>query len=356
MIRPLPSRFAATRYDGRSAMRHAVTIEVGADGLGIAGETWTRGTWRVAGDGSYGEPVRVERDSGETLVVESTEFTESLRQHGVATTGASLALRGWPQIVLCCLAIMAIGGAMYWWGIAWAASQAARFMPPAIEDRLGRATVAILAPPAARCQDAAAQARIQPVVDRLSTAAGRKFTMVYVDQEIVNAFAAPGGYIVVYRGLVEQARTAEEFAGVLAHEMEHVLLKHSARAIAREFSGRALLSLMSVDASGTPAAIQGAARLANLSYQRDAEEAADRAALALLARARVATGGLSVFLRRLTTGAAAGGGPIQYLSTHPAIAERIAALEEESKRLGGTAAPLMSVEQWRAAQRVCGGE
>jgi len=55
---------------------------------------------------------------------------------------------------------------------------------------------------------------------------------------IVDAFAAPGGYIVVFRGLLEKTPTPEEFAGVLAHEMQHVLLKHSARAIAREFSGR----------------------------------------------------------------------------------------------------------------------
>ena len=50
---------------------------------------------------------------------------------------------------------------------------------------------------------------------------------------VVNAFAAPGGYIVVYRGLLDQAATTEEFAGVLGHEMQHVILKHSDRAIAR---------------------------------------------------------------------------------------------------------------------------
>src|SRR5207253_417538 len=126
------------------------------------------------------------------------------------------------------------------------------------EDRLGRATVAILAPEESRCKDPGAQQRLAPIVDRLSTAAGRRFTVIYVDQGVVNAFAAPGGYIVVYRGLLDQAATAEEFAGVLGHEMQHVILKHSDRAIAREFSGRALLSLMSVDSSGTPAALQGA--------------------------------------------------------------------------------------------------
>jgi Zn-dependent protease with chaperone function len=355
MISPLPSRFDAAYYDGRAAVRHTVTVDVGTEGLIIAGESWPQGTWRVSGDGSYGEPVRVERDSGETLIVESPDFMEALRQHGLDTTKPSRTLRGWPQIVLCCLAIVAIGGAMYWWGIDWAAGQAARFMPLGIEDRLGRATVAILAPPESRCRDAAAQSRIQPVVDRLSTAAGRKFTIVYVDQEIVNAFAAPGGYIVVFRGLIEQTRTPEEFAGVLAHEMQHVLLKHSARAIAREFSGRALLSLMSVDSSGTPAAIQGAARLANLSYQRDDEEAADRAGLALLARAHVATGGLIVFLRRMTTQSSSGSGATKYLSTHPAMTERIEALDTQSKGAGG-ATPLMSVDEWRRAQRVCGGE
>src|SRR5258708_880665 len=185
MISPLPSRFDATYYDGRTAVSHTVTVEVGTNGLSMDGQAWTIGTWRVMGDGSYDGPVRIERDSGETLMVESKDFVESLRQHGVPVPARSLALRGWPQIVLCCLGVAAIGAAMYWWGIAWAASQAARFMPMAMEDRLGRATVAILAPPESRCNDAAARGRLQPVVDRLSAAAGRRFDMVYVDQGIV---------------------------------------------------------------------------------------------------------------------------------------------------------------------------
>jgi predicted Zn-dependent protease len=246
--------------------------------------------------------------------------------------------------------------AIYTWGVRFASEQAVRLMPASMERRLGRAVVATLAPEASRCTDSAH--RLQPVVDRLQAATGAKqrFEVIYVNEGIVNAFASPGGYIVVYRGLLDEARTAEEFAGVLAHEMQHVLRKHSTRALAREFSGRALLSLMSVDSSGTPGAIQAGVRLANLKYQRSDEQEADLGGAELLARAHIGVDGFVTFLRRLQSYSPAPGSAWNYVSTHPATGDRVEALAAGIKKSGADAPALMTVEQWATAREVCSGK
>ena len=357
MIRPLDNSFGAFYYDGLAAVRHPATVELGVADLNIslAGRpllVWPYAALRFAADGTYGEPVRIEHGSAEALVIESHFFVEALRQHGVTRRAVPIDLRSWPAVLLCCIAIALIATVLYASLVRVASEQAARFMPAGMEKRLGNSVVSILAPEQARCMDS--ERRLQPLVDRLQMATGSKqqFQVIYVNQAVVNAFAAPGGYIVVFRGLLDETETPEEFAGVLAHEMQHVLLKHSTRALAREFSGRALLSLMAVDSGGTPSAIQASVRLANLSYQRSDEEAADLGGAALLARAHVRTDGLAIFLQRMqlsTTGRGLG----SYLSNHPATEDRINALRAETKKLDQAATPLMTAEEWASAREVC---
>jgi predicted Zn-dependent protease len=123
--------------------------------------------------------------------------------------------------------------------------------------------------------------------------------------------------------------------------------------LAREFSGRALLSLMAIDSSGTPTAIQASVRLANLGYQRSDEAAADLRGAALLARAHVKSDGLATFLRRLQSSSPAGGTGWAYLSNHPANEDRIAALDAETQKFKEPTQPLMSAEEWAVARDVC---
>jgi Zn-dependent protease with chaperone function len=357
MIRPLATRYQAWFYDGRQAVRHAAEVELESAGLRITVNDEPFASWPYAdlgfsADGSYGEPVRIERASGETLVIESPDFMEALRQHGIATGGLRFELRSWPAVVLGLIAVVAIAGAMYTWGVSFAADRLAGFLPRGIEDRVGRSVVSLLAPDPLRCGNAEARARLQPILDRLVRATGSSdhFELIYVNSSIVNAFAAPGGYIVVYRGLIEQSATPEEFAGVVAHEMQHVLLRHSARAIARQFSGRALLSLMAVDSSGTPAAIQAGAQLAGLRYQRSDEQAADLGAAELLDHAGLGREGLIVFFRRLQ---GLGDSTLQYLSSHPALSERIRALQGAGSAGKESAQPLMTPDEWYQAKQVC---
>nr|MBI3612912.1 M48 family metallopeptidase [Nitrospirota bacterium] len=74
-----------------------------------------------------------------------------------------------------------------------------------------------------------AVAALQEITKRLADAASGnpyKFEVTVVRSDIVNAFALPGGYVVVFTGLLKKAESPEEVAGVLAHELNHVLLRH----------------------------------------------------------------------------------------------------------------------------------
>ena len=315
---------------------------------------WPYAGVHFAADGSYGEPVRIEKnDSNERLVVDSPDFLDALQQHGIAKPHLALDLHSWQAVLLCSLAIVAIAGFMYLRGVSWASEYAVQYLPPAFEDRLGRAIVNLLAPEDTRCTDPKEVARLEPVFQRLQAAVGtkQKFTVYYVDQKVVNAFAAPGGYVVVFRGLIEQAGSPEELAGVLAHEMQHVLLRHSARALAREFSGQALLALMAMDSSGTPAALQYGAQLTNLSYQRGDEAAADANGTDMLVRARIEPNGLITFFGRLERLAPDSGS--SFLSSHPATKDRVEALKARVQSLPDNWEPIMTPEEWQRARNIC---
>src|SRR2546425_13317112 len=104
VIRPLQSRFDAVYYDGEIPARYTASAEILPDGLHITLGPGSEMLWpyqaiHFASDGSYGEPVRIESPQGQTLVVESRDFIEALRQHGIARR-PPLDLRSWQAVAL----------------------------------------------------------------------------------------------------------------------------------------------------------------------------------------------------------------------------------------------------------------
>src|SRR3990172_9285847 len=109
--------------------------------------------------------------------------------------------------------------------------------------------------------------------------------------------AVPGGHIVVFRGLLKRARIPEEFAGVLAHEVQHVLQRHVMRALLQHASTGLLVVALTGDVSGAMAyGLEAALTLGTLQYSRVAEEEADREGIRMLLAARGEPGGVVTFL------------------------------------------------------------
>ncbi len=158
------------------------------------------------------------------------------------------------------------------------------------------------------------------------------------DDEQSNAFALPGGWCYVTRGILAVLNTEDELAGVLGHEMAHVLERHSAR-MAGAASPFAVLFGLPAAILGTVSPtlggiVGGTGRLASgvvlASYSRDQEREADERGIALAARAGWDPAALGTALHTLDAEEAlAGGDPdrARFLSSHPSGRERVADIQ-----------------------------
>jgi predicted Zn-dependent protease len=151
--------------------------------------------------------------------------------------------------------------------------------------------------------------------------------------DIVNAFALPGGQIFITTGLLQRLNSEAQLAGVLAHEIGHVIARHGAEHLARQQLGAALVSAVGVAASDTPeqgrqAAVvaQAINQLIGLRYGRDDEIESDRLGLEMMTAAGYNPQGLVELMRILNS--ASQGNPPEFLSTHPNPSNRIERLQD----------------------------
>jgi predicted Zn-dependent protease len=179
---------------------------------------------------------------------------------------------------------------------------------------------------------------------RTSETPGTKFTFTLLDTPIVNAFALPGGYVYITRGLLALADNEAEVAGVLAHEIGHVTARHSAerhgQTVAASVFGLGLGLLLgrgpATDLYG------GVAAVALRSYSREQEYESDLLGVRYMTRAGYDPGAMASFLSRLQAhgrfeselrGEPGKADQFDILRTHPRTADRIArAIQEAGAR------------------------
>ncbi|HSC87929.1 MAG TPA: M48 family metallopeptidase, partial [Polyangiaceae bacterium] len=155
-------------------------------------------------------------------------------------------------------------------------------VPLSFDRKLGE--IGAMTVMADECKNPAAKKYVEELARPLLAEAGElpfEFSFRVVNDEAVNAFCLPGGFVTVNRGLLEAAESGEEVAGVLGHEIQHALLRHGTRRMLREMGGSLALSLM---LGGTDLHQYGslAKDLTGLSYDRGQESEADREGVRLL--------------------------------------------------------------------------
>lgn len=225
----------------------------------------------------------------------------------------------------------------------WAAGQ----IGPEQAVRLGDMAFEQLRPGLKLIEDGPAHDAVERVGVRL-TAGGSQYRYrfhVARDPE-VNAYALPGGQVVVNTGLIQATADAQELAGVLAHEISHVERRHTLRNLIHGLGWRAVLGVALGDFSG---GVWGgmAEELVRLGYSRDLELEADRAGVELLRDTGLPADGLGRFLARTQEKA---GAPPALLSTHPAGQERLAALKETVGGLGAYPNQALDID-WAGVKR-----
>jgi predicted Zn-dependent protease len=183
--------------------------------------------------------------------------------------------------------------------------------------------------------DTEAQRRLDQIGERLTTntfaSEGTPWEFnftVLADDEVINAFALPGGPTFITEALFYKL-SEREIAGVMAHEVVHVLGRHGAERLAKAELTNGLVGAVAV-ASGEASAAQTAAvvgQLINLSYGRDAELESDSIGVCLMIDAGYDPRGMAEVMMVLNE-ASSGQRPPEFLSTHPNPENRIEQIEE----------------------------
>ena len=355
--------------DGRTPVRRAARVTLGqasveitlSDGSGRF--RWALDQVRQTQGFRAGEQVRLERggDLAEALLIGDVAFLSALRAaapdaarafHDPRRRRLRATLAG-----LAALLAVAVGAGLYVWGIPALAGVAAARVPMAWEVALGERAIGQLAPPAKRCTEPERQRRLDEITGLLVRTLPEPrypFQVTVVDHSMVNAFAAPGGFVVVFRGLLDRTDTAEELAAVLAHEIQHVLHRDATRAILRQASTGILLAALLGDVSGVVAfGVESARMLGDLRHSRQAEHDADRDGMRMLHAAAVDPEGMLAFFRGMQQLEGRTPAAARYLSTHPTADDRLQALTALAAQRTQPPKKLLPNYDWEDIKQIC---
>jgi beta-barrel assembly-enhancing protease len=277
-----------------------------------------------------------------------------LRAHsGLGRQAAAAQLRDqWNWAVLVIGLIVLIGvPILLVWRIDWLSAPIARQVPAAWEQKLGETAIAQYRFSHRFLPQEQTDRLVAPLVKPLLGALqNSRYTYHFeiVNEAAPNAFALPGGFVVIHSGLILDARNAEELLGVLAHEITHAEQQHGVRNMIAGSGVYLVVSAFVGDVGGLLATLANAAPLLlTQSYSRAFEEEADTLGFRLLQAAHIDPRGLASFFERLVaeekkqlekidneTARETLKLSAKFLSTHPATNERVRYLREMAAQAG----------------------
>jgi len=202
----------------------------------------------------------------------------------------------------------------------WLAQQ----VPIPVEQQLGRAALAQLRSEGGLIESGPVQQQVQTIGQRLTKGSPYHYRWIVKQDPTVNAFAMPGGIIVVHTGLLARTDNPDELAAVLAHEVQHVEQRHTLKKMMGSLGLAAVVLVVVGDVSSVAATI--AHQVGSNYFSRDLEEEADRRGLQALLRANIAPDGMLSFFQKLAQNQQGAGTLPAWLSSHPATTDRIARL------------------------------
>ena len=363
----MPSHWQGYYLDGRTAIRHPITIQLTTTALCISKSDGNTIRWPyreiVQTQGAYeGEQVRFEYGAPlpQTVIVDDCSILTAMRQVATQRTTHLHNPQQRPLrvrlTILAGVGLLGVTAGFYVWGIPGLAQFLAPHIPVSWEEQLGTSVLEQLAPPADRCIDQRRLHALETIVTKLSgvmPGSPYHIHLTILDRPVINAFALPGGQVIVFRGLLEAAETPEQLAGVLAHELQHIYKQHSIRAIIEQASTSLLIAAVSGDFTGGLAyGIEGARVLGMLRYSRLYEEEADREGLQLLQATGIDPAEMIAFYR-IMEAQHSRDVEASYMSTHPTTGDRIEKLTELAGASPTHPVKLFSLEEWQDIRSMC---
>ncbi len=366
------AEFRGRFFDGKTAAARDVAVTISINRLAIRTgdivvERWAGSDIRIIEGGRDDPVVRLTHADNDAarLIVTDADFRGVLLHHcpdlrqearsgpvtlrRVAAWGAGLA------------AVAAIAVAT----VQYLPALGAALIPLGWEERAGRQTVdqvlALLTmgkKGSGACTEGAGRAALDGLVAKLSAGISSpyRFRVTVADISVPNAFAASGGYVVLFHGLFKLAETPDAVAGVLAHEFAHVIHRHPTEGVVRAAGLSILIDLLTGSMAGGDVIAGAGKMLIGASYSRGAEAEADATAVEILTRAGISTAGLEAFFRQLAAQEESDkpkgrlGEMLQVIASHPRSAARASAVAGSQ---GIATKPALTKRDWQALQAIC---
>jgi Zn-dependent protease with chaperone function len=336
--RRAPRMVTGLYYDGRDTRGHPVTLFLSGGEARVVGADVER---RFPGKALFPEermdnaPRQIALPGGgECEFRDSKALDAFLLNAGIRESRIERWQRQWGVALAAVIAIGVTLAAGYQWGLPWAAEKIAFAMPYAHERKLGDTVMKQLergpfGP--SRLTEARRAELTAKFHAALPAEPGRSLTLHFRSSAIgPNAFAVPGGHVILTDELVHLAADDAAVLGVLAHEVGHLKRRHSLRKLIQFSAVSAASAWLLGDVSGIAAGAMPV--LLGAKYSRDLEREADAEAIAYFRAHNLSTEPMVEFFRRMEAqrpGSKDGRkGPAfaNYLSSHPATEERIRAL------------------------------
>lgn len=262
--------------------------------------------------------------------------------------------------------------AAFFFGIPALSGPLAQQVPLDVEERMGEQTNTMIGFFARECVHSdLARSELDRIATEFSQASQSPFPLQIriVDAEFPNAFAMPGGRIIVTDELIELMNTPEEFLGVLAHETAHVAQRHVMAAQLRQLGSGMVLELLIGGGSGAGQELARAgASVEGLRHSRSAEREADALGIAYMDALDIDPDGMARFFevleayiddQRIAAEAGPDGDPHwldSLLSSHPDTQVRAERAREAAAALNWSGNAAMSEPAWQAINEVCTSE
>lgn len=363
---------AAIYFDGETSLRHSVVLELEQSALVVrasGGNVLARwpyneleevsapdGVLRLARAGNPRlERIEV-RDADLARIID--ELSLPVDRTGTRTRRSRRRVFLWSAAATISLLLVGI------YGVPLLAGRIAPFIPLSVERKLGEAVetqVRAMLDPAEQGDnflcgwkpaETPGRLALDRMVGRLQQAADLPIplSLSVVRRQEANAIALPGGHVYVFQGLIDKAHSADEVAGVIAHEIGHVAHRDGTRAMLQAAGLSFLFGLVLGDFVGGGAVIIAAKTVLQLAYSREVEAAADLYAVELMGKAGGDPRSLAGILSRIAGNIEPGA---KLLLNHPETKDRVAAII----RAAGSrpAAPILDTGQWAALKRICAG-
>lgn len=354
----------ASFFDGDSPVAQDARLLIDADVLWITPDTGAPVRWPL-------QDVRQLRDiagrQGVSLRLTTDPLARLFLTHkGVLRHFPHLNKRAAPQgrgrLLGWALAAVAAVALQIFVLIPLLADNLAGFIPAQGERALGEATFGHIREaldetglsPVEICENADGVAALTVLTERLNVQddPAKGLSVAVLDHPMVNAFALPGGYVVLFRGLIEAANGPDEVAAVLAHEIGHVVSRDPTRNALRSAGSIGVLGLLFGDFAGGAAVLFLTERLISAQYSQAAEVGADAFAHVTLENAGISPGALGDMFESMRKAHGDADGLTAHFLSHPSLGSRIDAARAVVSSQGTYTASL-DAAAWADLQTIC---